>query len=397
MKMLEVCYKVGVRVVTVYAFSIENFKRSKFEVEALMDMAKVKLTLLAQHGQLLEKYGARMQFLGQRELIRDDVLEQMDKAIALTEKNNRAILNICAPYTSRDEITTAVRRTVIEYNEPLRPPLKRPFSESRIARRIRAAHLDTVSESEEDVRQKAESQDAEVPRIDVSDPEDAVEYEVNYNPLDPESRANLNRMTTIVARNLGSMAEGQTSKDADSLTRGATDRILDILKDPTLGEEDQLGCISDIIDTDIDASDYAELAQLASKLTDYSPPPDAEAAASNASGSTTLNQPSTNGVSSALPTNFRDPETITAEILTAHTFTGSSTPPLDLLIRTSGVERLSDFMLWQCHQDTDIRFIPCMWPEFDLWQFLPVLLEWQWRQTKEIIGDRRGARRKLGQ
>jgi len=392
--MLEVCYKVGVRVVTVYAFSIENFKRSKFEVEALMDMAKVKLTQIAQHGQLLEKYGARMQFLGQRELIRDDVLEQMDKAIALTENNSLAILNICAPYTSRDEITTAIRRTVIEYSEPLRPPLKRPFSESRIARRIQADHLDTVSESEEDVRQKGESQTAEVPRIDVSDLDSAAEYEVNYNPSNPESRATLNRMNTIVARNLGSMADGQTSKEADSLTRGATDRILDVLNDPTLGEEDQRGCISDIIDTDIDASDYAELAELASKLTDYAPPPDAEAAASNASGSTTLNQPSTNGTSFALPTNFRDPETITTETLTAHTFTGSSTPPLDLLIRTSGVERLSDFMLWQCHQDTDIRFIACMWPEFDLWQFIPVLLEWQWRRTKEIIGDRRGARRK---
>ena len=58
-------------------------------------------------------------------------------------------------------------------------------------------------------------------------------------------------------------------------------------------------------------------------------------------------------------------------------------PPLDLLVRTSGVERLSDFMLWQCHQNTDIVFIKCMWPEFDLWTFLPVLVEWQWKRRKE--------------
>ena len=88
---LEVCYKIGVRVVTVYAFSIENFKRSKFEVEALMDMAKVKLTQLAQHGELLERYGARMQFLGQRDMIRADVLEQMDKAIDMTKDNGRYV------------------------------------------------------------------------------------------------------------------------------------------------------------------------------------------------------------------------------------------------------------------------------------------------------------------
>jgi ditrans,polycis-polyprenyl diphosphate synthase len=57
-------------------------------------------------------------------------------------------------------------------------------------------------------------------------------------------------------------------------------------------------------------------------------------------------------------------------------------PPLDLLIRTSGVERLSDFMLWQCHENTSIVFLKCLWPEFDLWQFLPVLVEWQWQKKK---------------
>ena len=57
-------------------------------------------------------------------------------------------------------------------------------------------------------------------------------------------------------------------------------------------------------------------------------------------------------------------------------------PPLELLVRTSGVERLSDFMLWQCHQKTEIVFMDCLWPEFDLWTFLPVLVEWQWRRKR---------------
>jgi ditrans,polycis-polyprenyl diphosphate synthase len=60
----------------------------------------------------------------------------------------------------------------------------------------------------------------------------------------------------------------------------------------------------------------------------------------------------------------------------------ANAPPLDLLIRTSGVERLSDFMLWQAHENTSIVFLKCLWPEFDLWQFLPVLVEWQWQQKK---------------
>lgn len=78
---------------------------------------------------------------------------------------------------------------------------------------------------------------------------------------------------------------------------------------------------------------------------------------------------------------FLDPEAINAQTLTDNMMTADA-PPLDLLIRTSGVERLSDFMLWQAHENTSIVFLECLWPEFDLWQFLPVLVEWQWQQKK---------------
>lgn len=47
-------------------------------------------------------------------------------------------------------------------------------------------------------------------------------------------------------------------------------------------------------------------------------------------------------------------------------------------------------MLWQCHEDTQLVFLDCLWPEFDLWQFLPVLVEWQWNQKhideKSVVG-----------
>jgi len=65
--------------VTIYAFSIENFKRSKYEVDALMDMAKIKLSQMSQHGELLDRYGAKIQILGQKELVRPDVLEAINR------------------------------------------------------------------------------------------------------------------------------------------------------------------------------------------------------------------------------------------------------------------------------------------------------------------------------
>lgn len=88
----------------------------------------------------------------------------------------------------------------------------------------------------------------------------------------------------------------------------------------------------------------------------------------------------------------QNPETITAETLDSHMYTAGC-PPLDLFIRTSGVTRLSDFLLWQCHRDTHIRFVDCYWPEFDLWQFIPILLEWQWRQGQKAREERQPRRR----
>lgn len=87
-------------------------------------------------------------------------------------------------------------------------------------------------------------------------------------------------------------------------------------------------------------------------------------------------------------------ESITTETIDRNMYTAGC-PPLDIFVRTSGVERLSDFMLWQCHQDTQIFFLKCLWPDFDLWHFLPVLVEWQRRQKKKELGD--GPRRRAKQ
>jgi len=88
---MEICYKSGVKVVTVYAFSIENFNRPQYEVEGLMELAKVKLEALTRYGDYLDTYGARVRVLGEREMIRSDVLEVVDKAVARTRHNNKYV------------------------------------------------------------------------------------------------------------------------------------------------------------------------------------------------------------------------------------------------------------------------------------------------------------------
>ncbi len=94
-RVLEICYKCGVKVVTVYAFSIENYNRPKYEVEGLMQLAKLKLEQLVQHGELLDRYGASVRVLGQRDLIRPDVLEVIDRAMDSTKHNKEYV---CFPY-----------------------------------------------------------------------------------------------------------------------------------------------------------------------------------------------------------------------------------------------------------------------------------------------------------
>jgi ditrans,polycis-polyprenyl diphosphate synthase len=73
--------------VTIYAFSIENYNRPKYEVDALMQLAKMKLEQLTNHGDILDRYGARVRVIGQRDLIRADVLEVAERAMNMTRNN----------------------------------------------------------------------------------------------------------------------------------------------------------------------------------------------------------------------------------------------------------------------------------------------------------------------
>lgn len=123
---------------------------------------------------------------------------------------------------------------------------------------------------------------------------------------------------------------------------------------------------------------------------------EADMDADGSSSSTTLPPDSPpprlrNRIGSYDDTKLPNPESITVETLEKHMYTADD-PPLDLFVRTSGVERLSDFMLWQCHQDTQIFFLQCLWPDFDLHHFVWVLLEWQWR-LKQSSRDEAPARR----
>lgn len=96
--------KCGVKVLTVYAFSTDNFKRSKEEVDYLMNL------LIYYFNEKLEdvvKDGIKVIFSGRRAPLRDDVLKAMDSITERTKNNNDCILNICLNYGGQEEIVDA--------------------------------------------------------------------------------------------------------------------------------------------------------------------------------------------------------------------------------------------------------------------------------------------------
>ncbi|KAF3985264.1 hypothetical protein FT663_00419 [Candidozyma haemuli var. vulneris] len=109
---LELLYESGVECATVYAFSIENFKRSRYEVEWLMDLARSKFQQISQQGELCEKYGIKIKILGNTDLLPSDVQRILAETENITKDNTRAVLNVCFPYTSRDEMTNSIKRIV---------------------------------------------------------------------------------------------------------------------------------------------------------------------------------------------------------------------------------------------------------------------------------------------
>lgn len=120
---LELLYESGVEQATVYAFSIENFKRLQFEVDWLMDLAKSKLQQMSQHGELCERYGIRIRVFGNKALLPLDVLQILEDTENATRKNTRAVLNVCIPYTSRDEMVHAIKSVALSSLENLQMPI----------------------------------------------------------------------------------------------------------------------------------------------------------------------------------------------------------------------------------------------------------------------------------
>ena len=104
-KIITYAGKIGVRYLTVYAFSTENWKRSKDEVEALMFLFK---TYLKNEEKNIMKNNVRFLVSGRKEGVNPSLLEAIEKLEDKSKNNTGLTLNIAFNYGGRAEITDAV-------------------------------------------------------------------------------------------------------------------------------------------------------------------------------------------------------------------------------------------------------------------------------------------------
>ena len=103
---VETAREVGVRHLSLYAFSTENWQRPGLEVKGLMGLLK---NYLGAELDTMKKNGIRLQCFGQKERLPGDVRTMLDKVIAETRDCSELRLNLCLSYGSRAEMIGAMQ------------------------------------------------------------------------------------------------------------------------------------------------------------------------------------------------------------------------------------------------------------------------------------------------
>ncbi|RBW56032.1 isoprenyl transferase [Ruegeria sp. A3M17] len=118
-EVVEACPDLGIKYLTVFAFSTENWKRTQVEVAGLMSLFRRYIIKEARN---LTKAGVRVRFIGDRVRLDSKLTELMDTLEAATQHNDLVHLTIALNYGGRDEVARATKRLARDVAEGhLRP------------------------------------------------------------------------------------------------------------------------------------------------------------------------------------------------------------------------------------------------------------------------------------
>ena len=104
--------KLGIKCLTVYAFSTENWKRSKEEVSYIMSLPKI---FFASYIKELMENNVKVMIIGEKDLIPEETMNVINDAIETTKNNTGLILNFAFNYGGRDEIINAAKNYAVDY------------------------------------------------------------------------------------------------------------------------------------------------------------------------------------------------------------------------------------------------------------------------------------------
>ncbi len=112
-KLLDWCAELGIKELTLYAFSVENFNRPKEEFDYIMKLLKEACEEMRTDSRLQERgkqLGIKIRFLGRLEMFPEDIQKLMHELMGKTASNTGLAVNFCMAYGGRQEITDAAKR-----------------------------------------------------------------------------------------------------------------------------------------------------------------------------------------------------------------------------------------------------------------------------------------------
>ena len=140
-QMVSLCAEIGVEVLTLYAFSSENWQRPALEVAALMRLLQ---HYLRRETKRLKEKNIRLRAIGRLERLDPAVRRELEKACAQTASGSGMTLNLAISYGGRDELCDAVAAICREVQAG-------KYSCDEIDDKLMAAHLDTAGLPDPDI------------------------------------------------------------------------------------------------------------------------------------------------------------------------------------------------------------------------------------------------------
>ena len=125
----KACDARGVRVLTVFAFSSENWQRPSDEVSGLMDLFALALSREVPQ---LKADGVHLRFVGERQGLSARVLKSIEQAEAATVENSRLTLNVCFNYGGRWDIVQAASKLAVQGVVPTEQHLSQAMALSHV-------------------------------------------------------------------------------------------------------------------------------------------------------------------------------------------------------------------------------------------------------------------------